>query len=86
MRGRGRVRIFSDFPTFFSDFATPSMISLHFLVIPLHVSVISLLWVNSVSVISLPLFFNVLEVFCFAREIILMGVRLLLFTLQLWGG
>ena len=62
------------------------MISLHFLVIPLHVSVISLLWVNSVSVISLPLFFNVLEVFCFAREIILMGVRLLLFTLQLWGG
>ena len=62
------------------------MISLHFLVIPLHVSVISLLWVNLVSVISLPLFFNVLEVFCFAREIILMGVRLLLFTLQLWGG
>ena len=62
------------------------MISLHFLVIPLHVSVISLLWVNSVSVISLPLFFDVLEVFCFAREIILMGVRLLLFTLQLWGG
>ena len=62
------------------------MISLHFLVIPLRVSVISLLWVNSVSVISLPLFFNVLEVFRFAREIILMGVRLLLFTLQLWGG
>ena len=38
------VRIFGDFPTFFSDFATPLMISLHFLVIPLRVSVISLLF------------------------------------------
>ena len=47
---------------------------------------ISLLWVNSVSVISLPLLFNVLEVFSFARKIILMGVRLLLSTLQLQGG
>ena len=48
--------------------------------------VFSLLWVNSVLVISLPLFFNVLEVFCFARKIILIGVRGLLSTQQLWGG
>ena len=89
---RVRVRSFGDFPTFFSDFPTRRWFPYIFRWFPYmfrwfpYSSVISLLRVNSVSVISLPLFFNVLEVFCFARKIILMGVRLLLSILQLWGG